>query len=230
MGRVFNGSTHLAKATGAQVVVNTRTAVCWCCWMKGAGQQDKGVMMEGRNNATGSARIGTENVSGGTKARLLISSDAGVSVLDATSAGVICNSNWHHVLFGWDASGNWKFYLDGALDASGSLASHTITPTWAALGCNARNSNAQFFAGTIAHAANWTRLLSLTEVKSLASGLSPVLFAPVHYWPVYGIDSPEPDIGQGTHVAHTLTGPPTIATDNGVGLSPFAVALMGRAK
>lgn len=207
MARSLNGTSDLIKATGAQVFGNTRAAASMACWVKGSAQQDKVFMMDGRNASQGNVRLGSENAVGGTKCRALWSNSGGTNVVDATSTAVIMDGAWHHVCFTIDASGNWKLYIDGVLDQSGGpLASNSVTLAWTAFGCNARNTNAQFFSGQVAHGANWSRQVSAKEVASLAAGMLPSHLGADHYWPLLGVDSPEPDIGGATKAGGTLTG------------------------
>ncbi len=224
MARSFNGTTDLIKATGGQSYAGTRTAFSFGCWVNGAGQQDKVFQIDGRNNATGFVRLGSQNAVGGTKCRAVLSSTGGTSLIDATSTAVILNNTPHHALLTLDTAGNWKLYIDGALDTSGGpIASDTVTESWEALGCLARNTNAQFFTGKISDAANWTRTLSAADASSLAAGLPASHQGPAHYWPLFGTDSPEPDIGIGAHAGGTLTGT-SAANSARVGLNLVAFA------
>lgn len=208
MARSFNGTTDLIKATGGASYAGTRTAFSMGCWVNGAGQQNKAFQTDSRNSDRGFIFFSSQNVVGGTKCRLVSShSVTGASNIDITSTAVILDSTWHHVLVTLDASGNWKLYIDGALDSSGGpVTSDTVTESWEAHGCLARNTNAAFFAGKLAHAANWTRTLSAADAASLAAGLPPSHLGPAHYWPLWGTDSPEPDLGVVTHATGTLTG------------------------
>lgn len=205
MGRTFAGA-DLVKATGGNVFGGDRVACSFGCWLNGSGQQDKIIMMDGRNLSTGFCRFGTENAVGGTKCRAVISGGSGTTRLDSTSTAVIADSAWHHVLFTLTSAGNWVLYIDGSSDSSGGpLTADAFSTTWMALGCLARNTNAQFFTGSIAHAANWSVALTAGQAKLLASGASPLHLAPAHYWPLWGLDSPEPDLGVSTHATGTLT-------------------------
>jgi hypothetical protein len=224
MARSFNGSSDLVKATGASSYRGTRATFSASCWVLGAAQTDNIFYCEAQNNAKGFFRLGTQNGSPNNKCRVLISDHTtGSNDLDYTTTAVIMDSAWHHVGFTLDASGNWVIYVDGTPDHSASISTvDSMTPAWTALGCMARNTNAQFFAGNIGEADNWTRTLTAAEVASLAAGLPASHLAPDHYWPLWGVDSPEPDIGTGTKVAATLTGT-AFASGGKVGLGLVGV-------
>jgi hypothetical protein len=108
-----------------------------------------------------------------------------------------------------------QLYVDGAADSSGTRTalsnSNSQTFNTTNIGVLVRNTTSNFYSGTISEVATWTRTLSQGEVTSLASGLPASHLAPAHYWPLWGVDSPEPDIGTAAHTTGTLTG--TTAVD-----------------
>lgn len=76
------------------------------------------------------------------------------------------------------------------------------------------------FHGRIAHAAIWNVALSDAELVMLANGALPTHVRPSAlqgYWPLHGIDSPEPSVAGATRQAGTLTGT-TFASGPPVGL------------
>jgi hypothetical protein len=222
MARSFNGTSDLIKATGGASYGGTRSAYSIALWVSGTSQTSKAFQVDAHNSNKGFCFLGTDTT-GGTKCRVSISdSSTGSTLLDSTSTAVILDSSWHHVCFTLDASGNWVLYIDGASDHSGGpLTSDTVSESWAAFGLLARDTNSAFFAGTLAQAANWTRVLAASEVAELANGLLPSHLGPAHYWPLWGVDSPEPDIGTGTHATGTLTGTGAAAGGKvGLGLLP----------
>lgn len=79
--------------------------------------------------------------------------------------------------------------------------------------------------GDIAHVAMWSLALTDQEVASLAAGVSPLRMrrdALAAYWPVGGVQSPEPDIVGG--LAMTVSGTPTKAEEPDGMWGPTVVA------
>jgi hypothetical protein len=98
-----------------------------------------------------------------------------------------------------------KSYIDGGADFTHADGTMGTALTALGMGVLRRSSNSNFYNGTLSEVANWGRVLSATEVKSLADGLPASHLGPSHYWPLWGRDSPEPDIGTGTKKTGTLT-------------------------
>ncbi len=215
MARSFNGTSDFIQANSGNVFQGTRNATSWSFWVNGAGQQNKTIYCDAKLATNTFIAFGTANVVSGAACRVIISNAGGTTLLDTTSTAVIANSAWHHVCFTLDASGNWKLYIDGALDSSGGpLTSATsLVPTWAAFGALVRNTNTAFFSGRIAHVSNFTVTLSADHAVGLAAGLPATHLGPSHYWPLWGADSPEPEITSGSRRNGTLTG--TTAANEG---------------
>jgi hypothetical protein len=144
--------------------------------------------------------------------RVFLRNDANSTLLNVTLTASVLDGNPHHVCYTQDASGNYVFYADGGVDHSGSHSTTgTLTVDRATIFALGRGSGTTIvsgtpFAGTMWEVATWTRQLAAAEVASLANGLPASHLGPSHYWPLWGVDSPEPDIGIGSHVAGTLNG------------------------
>ncbi len=136
---------------------------------------------------------------------------------------------WHHIagVCAWTtgATAPTVAYLDGVSDgtqASASANAQPSAPNALRIGSQLPGLSLALFNGSIQHVAYWSRALAAHEVVSLASGALPSHFAPDHYWPLWGADSPEPDVGVGTHVTGTLTGTAFVAGPR-VGISLFGL-------
>lgn len=214
MSRSFNGTSDFIAANTAHVT-NGGVAFTIACWVNAslAAANLKNLYGEGNTGAAGPFfQIQGESVSG----RLFISarsaSTGGSNSLTGTSRPAF-DSTWHHIAVTQTTGNVITAYVDGIADGtltrtalSNSTTQVFNTTSW---GTIVRNTNTTFLGGLIAHAALWTRTLSAQEIVSLAAGALPSLFAPVHYWPFWGTDSPEPDIGNHAGVAGvngTLTG------------------------
>lgn len=208
MARSFNGTSDRIRADAARVC-NKATACSFCAWVFYPSPAT------GREVYAEATTANTNNLFGfltdtTTPSKVNLGIKINVSspnTVNITGTATAFEAAWHHLLFTQDTGNNCKVYVDGIVDISTSYSSAaTYSANNLAIGALVRTSTTAFFGGRIAEVANWTRTLSAAEAVSLASGLPASHFAPAHYWPLWGSDSPEPDIGTGTHVTGTLTG------------------------
>jgi hypothetical protein len=124
---------------------------------------------------------------------------------DGTGTHTVTANTWHYFLATFDGA-TVTGYLDGASDASfaatfsGSASSNEIGRDGVGGGHN--------FGGLLADVAVWNVVLSQLEISALANGARPLAVRPkalVRYWPVGGLQSPEPDLS-GNAQNGTLTG------------------------
>ena len=116
-------------------------------------------------------------------------------------------NTWHHACGVFESSTSRLAYLDG-----GGVGTNENNRTPAGLdvvsiGRLSRASATNYMSGRIAHAAIWNAALGADEVVSLARGFVPWMIRPeslVAYWPIWGNQSPEPDIIGGANA--TVTG------------------------
>jgi hypothetical protein len=116
------------------------------------------------------------------------------------NGGAVSTGVWTHIAASGGASGSWC-YNNGVKGGNGF--STTVPDTGDALQIGPS------FDGRIAHAAIWSGYLSDDDHVALARGFSPMLVKPdqlLGYWPIYGNDSPEPDLVNGRSM--TVTGSP----------------------
>lgn len=210
MARTFNGTSDFVNVNGAHGFVNG-TPYTVAFWVKASGNNGK--VLWGEGNAGSSSPffiIQGDTTSPNTKLIIAIKDDIGVARLTMTTSGTVLTNAWHH--FAWTQDGtspstNVIAYIDGVQDSTSSYLNQTTTINTARIGDLRRaGSDILFFAGTMAHVATWSRTLAAHEVLTLASGAAPSVLAPTHYWPLWGADSPEPDLGVSTHVTGALTG------------------------
>lgn len=202
MARSFNGTSDLIAVDGAVLNPTFSTSTFTVAgWLNGAAQQNKALYSEGRAATAAFFYLATQN--GTPNNKFLCATSSGAF---ATSTAVICDSTWHHVAVTFDGSGNWVMYVDGVSDKTGHTVFGNLSLDRATLGALRRSTTGNWFAGGLAHWATWTRTLAAQEIVSLHNGMLPSLLGPTHYWPLWGADSPEPDLGNGTHGAGTLTG------------------------
>ena len=197
MARTLNGTSDEIRADGANVFA-ANTAFSVAVWLNASGSITNEVYYgEGLNGNNPHFMLQCNS----GKLRIFLRSNAGTSLINGISSALtIADSTWHHVVYAQNGSGGWQAYIDGAADgtAKGTYsAGATNACTFLGLGALPRSTVTNFWAGTLSYVANWTRQLGAKEVLGLANGVSPLAYAPTHYWPLWGVDSPEPDIGNG---------------------------------
>src|SRR5512139_3914486 len=110
---------------------------------------------------------------------------------------------WHHVALSYDASSAANdplMYLDGASQVvtEGATPSGTLqTNTDAYVLGNRGAAWDRNWAGDLAEFAVWDAILTPAEIAALAAGAHPLTIRPaalVSYVPLWGVDSPEPDL------------------------------------
>jgi hypothetical protein len=226
MARVFNGTSDRIDANTARLF-NKATAASASMWAFAASPSSAGQCYAegntGSNNNT--FTVGT-GVSSTANVRLLIKINNSGSDVDATGTAAAFEAHWHHILFTQDTSNNCIVYVDGQVDISTSYSSaQTYSANDLVIGALRRASISNWFAGSIAEVANWSRTLSAAEALQLALGVPASQLVPDHYWPLAGVASPEPDIGTATTVNGTLNGTTSAAGPPIVGLSSFIPSL-----
>lgn len=146
-----------------------------------------------------------------------VSASAKLDLIQFTSASAattlssltsITSNTWTHVggsCPGTNNSGTSKVFVGGVLDNSAtSKAGQTVNAIGHA-DIGSRHGG-DFFPGAIGYVAYWSAQIPDGCFSSMAAGASPLLFGPDHFWPLWGVDSPEPDLGVASHVTGTLTG------------------------
>lgn len=123
-----------------------------------------------------------------------------------TGATSVNDGLWHHVAAVNDGTTGW-IYLDGVQDVTGAqAANHTLNLHNFRIGAQLVGVTGAFWNGSIAHAALWSSALTVSAAVSMSAGLPSSHLGPEHYYPLWGADSPEPDIGIQTHATGALTG------------------------
>jgi len=135
----------------------------------------------------------------------------GGSPITTTGTTAINSGGSHHVAATCPSSGTFLLYVDGVLDATSS--SHGWAVAGSTLSVGSHNHGAStFYKGMMWDAVmyNGTQLAA-NQILELANGLPASHLGVSHYWPLWGADSPEPDIGTAAHATGTLTGTTAVA-------------------
>lgn len=198
MARSFNGTSDLITVDGASDLFPADTSpFSLSIWIKATAATSKCMFSIGRDiSANGQLAIYSAS-SVGAAIRVVMVDNAGTTRMDSTGTKTALDGTWHHVLITLNSSRALARYIDGVADTSSSYTTGTFSLPRAAIGCLRRNTNGFFFPGTIGAVAGWRRTLAAKEAVALASGLPASRLVPAHYWPLWGVDSPEPDIGNG---------------------------------
>jgi hypothetical protein len=200
MGRSFNGTSDRIAVNAAHVT-NGQNAFTIAMWVSASIAQasSKDPYGEGFTGNTGPFF----QIQGDASGHAVISARSGITGSSDQITGTVAvfDATWHHLCVSQNAaaSATFKLFIDAIADGTktrtslsnqGNQGFDTTT-----LGALVRNTIATFYGGKLAHVALWKRELSVGEIKSLAAGMLPSELAPAHYWPLWGTDSPEPDIG-----------------------------------
>jgi len=175
------------------------------CFSEGSRSSTNPLFILRTGPTSGKAAVSIRNNAGG-----------GSNPANLTTALTVFDGTWHHLAFAQDAAGNFQVYVDGVADgtAHGTFVPGATTMSCVAVGAFRSTTTANTFnTGSCAHVATWSRQLAATEIASLAGGLLPSVLGPVHYWPLWGIDAAEPDLGSG-HAALSLSAGPTAGASN----------------
>ena len=133
---------------------------------------------------------------------------------------------WHHGCAVYASSTSRSAYLDGGGKVEDTVDATPLNIDTTAIGRLSRLSATNYFDGRIAEVGIWNVALTDNEVISLASGNSPLLVRPLSlqaYWPLYGLNSPEPDLA-GSAFNMTVNGP---AAANHAPVVPYSARFWG---
>lgn len=212
MPRSFNGTSDLIHADAAHLT-NGATAFSVAGWIKSTAKAF--AMIYSETNPTNTGPLFFFSLSGsapnttGLKLEIEARSGGSGGVDEFQNTVTVADSTWRHVAVTQSAAGLMTLYALGAADGTltRTALSNSNTQTFSAviIGADRLNVTTNFFPGLIAHLGTWTRQLVATEVASLAAGMLPPGLGCAHYWPLWGQDSPEPDVAA-AGVDGTLTG------------------------
>ena len=139
--------------------------------------------------------------------------------------GTLNGSTWYALGGSFDTTTKLKAWKDGVETANNTSPGAETNSVQRILALGGYNSGFQnHFDGAIGECAVWQGIaLTANEFAMLAAGFSPIRVRPENlflYWPLWGIDDPEPDFsGNGRN--GTLRGAPG-GRDNPPVASPFA--------
>lgn len=209
MARSFNGSSDLIKPGNLFNFTTGGTFSC-ACWVNYTGAT--GLLISDSWVAAGNQNSWTFFLIS-NKLKFDYAIGAALGILSGSST--ISTGVWHHVGMSFNNK-TVTIYIDGAQDASGvATGAGTGTMSTATygsvLGTGFNTTNATFttyYTGNMADVAVWNVALTASEFSALSKGLRPHMVrsaALVGFWPLDGLQSPEPDLSGLAHNG-TLTG------------------------
>jgi hypothetical protein len=219
MARAVNGSTDFINCGSPSEPTQATLAV----WFKATA------LPAGYGNIIGRINSETPNKftiiylrSTGALAYYCEVNDPGAGTLGPAALGVdpgsgtITTGVWHHAALTYTSgnTGTIRGYLDGGLDGSTNSANspntYIIMPSSG--GCTFYFGNDPAFSrpfnGVVADGSYWNVPLTAFEIAALAKGARPLAIRPkslLGWWPLGGLQSPEPDLS-GNKNNGTLTG------------------------
>lgn len=205
MARTFTAAAGQRLSRAAVLTSTPFTMACWFRMASTTGTRTLMSLANGSNNddfwrlfhdsneATVAARAGNSG-----------------SSETATSTAGASTGEWSHACGVFASDAARSAFLNGGNKGTNSnslVLGSTVTVT--GVGHLARASQDMVYDGDLAHAAIWNVALSDEEVALLAKAVSPLFVrrsALVAYWPLWGIDSPEPNLWPGSALALSING------------------------
>ncbi len=127
---------------------------------------------------------------------------------DGTGVNTLSTATWYHLAMTYTISGSMIGYVNGGVDGTVAATANPVSNNGgASFFIGDSNFSSRVWNGRIAEAALWNTPLSAKTIASLAAGANPYFAHPdgiVAYWPLMGVDSPEPDYS-GSRFSGTVT-------------------------
>jgi hypothetical protein len=199
MARSLNGSTQYASVSSWSL--GGSGDVTMSIWAWATSWNQTGVLFD-HQPSFGDWDFFFEN----PPANLTLSGGNNSSLVKYASSN-LSGSTWYH-LAATIVGTTGTIYVNGAQAATGTVVATTGSTNTLNVG---RYNNFYYFTGQLAEPAVWNVGLSANEMLALGTGKAvPWRIRPASltgYWPLFGLQSPEPDLsGKGKSL--TLTGSP----------------------
>lgn len=198
MARVFNGNTaNRINVSSTPVTAVRLTMACW--FYADTITANYELMCIANTGLSDRDRFSLRLAGADVGDPVVAETKAGTSNNVATTSSGFSATTWQHACatFGPTTGTDRAVYLNG-----GSKGTNTTNRTPSglngiSLGVRTTSAQSNPLAGRLAHAAIWSAQLDDAEVVSLAQGICPLLVRPGSlecYWPLFGNDSPEPEL------------------------------------
>ena len=169
LGNAVKGDGSAAYFDAGNNYAFTNASFSVECWVKrGAGNKNR-VISKYEESTYGGWQVGFDGGTSGSTLHLLAQRwYPGAGTTDITGGTVLTNGVWYHVVFTFDVStGVAKLYLNGALDATVTLSTGTLTAHGRGLKFLASNNGASanlFNDSTLQHVAIYNAVLAATPI------------------------------------------------------------------
>jgi len=214
MARSFNGSSDLINC-GTSSILNPNggsASMTASIWAYATSFPNAYNAVMGRSDGVNHYYVLQPKSTGKLALYYIDNLGAGQSY-DGTGSNTLSTGIWYHLAFtigsggGTSGANGCQGFVNGAIDGGNSTATGGIT-TISASTCLGSDNHGANWAGRLADAAIWNVILTPIEIAALAKGIRPKSIrrtALLGYWPVDGLQSPEPDLSGNVNNG-TLTG------------------------
>lgn len=216
MARSFNSTTPDYFTTNSAVI--TGTPFTYAAWVNLTSVTTSQQVMTIVNNAVETDKFQLYISNTGLGAFQARSVAAGTP--QAVTSGALSANTWHHVGATSVSASSRYAYLDGVQGTQNTVHCIPQGLNFTAIGMDRDSTPGNPLNGLIAEVAIWNEALSSVEMSALSRGVSPMAVrrsALVAYWPLWGIDSPEPSVISGSF-SMSATGSPSRGNHAPVGL------------
>ena len=233
MARKFNSTTDSIAANAAAPNLSGQQAFSIALWVNASIAQSSALNPLSVANSGAAGPFFQFQGTAGGKFLITARSSTSGGTDSTTSTATTFDSTWHHIgVTQPSGSSMLTIYVDGVSDHTFNRTSlsNNATQTFNSLTFGAlqrTGSPAQLYGGIDAEIAIWSRTLAATEMSSLFAGVSPLLLGANHFWPLFGADSPEPDLGTSAHTTGTLAGTPSSVAGKNMMLLDLQSATVG---
>jgi hypothetical protein len=213
MARSFNGSTDKieADAPPSYTIVAPYTFAVWVQNNSNAAGNRTAFINESGGSNQSYIRVGGNAAN--TPEFGFWNGSANHLVLGASTLSL---NTWYQLTGTYDGT-TYKIYTNGVVATSTDSTGPNFVVSFASIGWDF-TSGARFWNGRIADMAIWNVVLTAGEASALANGARPPTIRPnalLRYWPLDGLQSPEPDlsghVNNGTVTGTALAaGPPVM--------------------
>jgi len=199
MARLFDdASKEYLVYAGIPVTAYPFTMACWFMSDINAGAASNQTLIALSNTAVWHRLAIFGNVAGDP---VRVQTNTSTTGNADTSTGYSTNV-WQHAAGVWASTTSRTAYLNagGAVTDTSSQIFGAVSDTY----ISAVDLSVQWMSGRIAEAAIWNVALNATEILALSKGVHPLTVRPdaiAAYWPLFGLDSPEPDLSPATVAA-----------------------------
>lgn len=158
---VFNNSTSFVEVAGLAGSLPTGNAARTAAFWVNPTSNDNGNMVSwGASGAGNGVRFSVLKENGG-ELRMI------GEFADRQSGFILPSATWTHVAVTYDATNTLRFYVNGSLVRTDTVALNTAGGNPLRIGVNAQGNNSEFFGGLLDEVRVYNRVLSATDVTEL---------------------------------------------------------------